>query len=124
MSDTVVLAMPRESYDTLRETLEMDAESSAFDADLRGEIAAALETVREVPQKVHIAACVFNGILDELHVHTTEEAATEALLLYLVTSSELTADLTAEEWWRMKEEERAPQDVEDSSLYQADLVIA
>jgi hypothetical protein len=40
-----VVALPQEAWNTLYETLQMDAESSAFDLDLHREINAALEQV-------------------------------------------------------------------------------
>lgn len=44
----VTLRMPADSWATLRETLEVDSHSSAFDSSLRAEISDALETVEEV----------------------------------------------------------------------------
>jgi hypothetical protein len=40
--------MPQWASDLLMETLQMDSESSSFDADLRREISEALETVSTV----------------------------------------------------------------------------
>ena len=41
----VVLRMPKDSWDTLSETLEMDSESGSFDRDLRKDIRKALDSV-------------------------------------------------------------------------------
>ena len=43
--DHVVLTMPEVAWGTIQETLEMDAESSAFDAALREEIGDAVEAI-------------------------------------------------------------------------------
>ena len=45
--DHVVVSMPAASYDTIIETLGMDAQSSAFDQALRDEIAAAVDSISE-----------------------------------------------------------------------------
>jgi hypothetical protein len=44
----ITLSMPRSAWDTLKETLEMDIRSKAFDRNLRNEIAAALNQVVEI----------------------------------------------------------------------------
>jgi len=41
----ITVTMPQASWDLFEETLEMDAESSAFDRELRDRIRAALEDV-------------------------------------------------------------------------------
>lgn len=44
--ETVRLAIPKEAWATLQETLEMDCNSSAFDKDLRKDIRKALDAVK------------------------------------------------------------------------------
>ena len=48
---TVTIRVPEEAWDVLLETLEMDAQSSAFDPALRKEIARALKAVRAIEHK-------------------------------------------------------------------------
>ena len=48
MSEYVMVRLPQEAWDKLRETLELDAKSSAFDPELRKEIREALDQVEHV----------------------------------------------------------------------------
>ncbi len=47
----VVIVAPAEAWDLLRETLEVDSRSSAFDKDLRGQICEALESLVVLGQR-------------------------------------------------------------------------
>lgn len=47
-----ILCIPAEAWETMRETLELDARSKAFDKDLRNTIAAALGTVTYIGDDV------------------------------------------------------------------------
>lgn len=44
---TVVLEVPVDAWETLKETLELDTQSAAFDKDLRKKISEALSEVKE-----------------------------------------------------------------------------
>jgi hypothetical protein len=46
--ETVTVAMPRETWDFVYETLSMDAQSSAFDQNLRVQIAKAREIISQL----------------------------------------------------------------------------
>ena len=48
MSEHVTLRLPQEAWEKLRETLELDSKSSAFDPELRKEIREALDQVEHV----------------------------------------------------------------------------
>lgn len=45
--EMVLLEMPQETWDFLKETLQMDAQSPAFDIDLRKQIARELGKITE-----------------------------------------------------------------------------
>ena len=47
-----ILCIPAEAWETMRETLELDARSKAFDKDTRNTIAAALGTVTHIGDDV------------------------------------------------------------------------
>lgn len=46
--DDAVLAIPREAYDVIMETLSMDAHSTAYDPALRKQIQEAIESIQEL----------------------------------------------------------------------------
>ena len=48
MSEYITIHLPQEAWEKLRETLELDAKSSAFDPELRKEIREALDQVEYV----------------------------------------------------------------------------
>ncbi len=50
MEREVYLVMPEWAYDTLMETLHIDAESSSFEPELRKEIRKALNAIKELQQ--------------------------------------------------------------------------
>ena len=49
--DYTVLVVPTEDWALLAETLSMDAQSGSFETELRQQIAAALDSVEEVPEE-------------------------------------------------------------------------
>jgi hypothetical protein len=48
MNGFVIVRLPQEAWEKLRETLELDSKSSAFDPELRKEIREALDQVEHV----------------------------------------------------------------------------
>ncbi len=66
-NDMVVLRVPRDSWKVLRETLERDSESKAFDEDLRRSIFRSLREVREVGAPF-ILVEVFGGVPSKVEV--------------------------------------------------------
>ena len=50
MEREVFLVMPEWAYDTIMETLHMDAESSSFEPELRKDIKKALDAIKELQQ--------------------------------------------------------------------------
>jgi hypothetical protein len=62
-AEVVVLAMPREAYDLIVETLERDSRSSAFDRELRERVREALDSVIEMTDAVHAG---LNGLAEAM----------------------------------------------------------
>lgn len=65
----VTLRMPQSAWDTLEETLQMDAQSSAFDPELREEIEEALGTIEQVADKKlpTLVITMEGGIIQDIH---------------------------------------------------------
>ncbi len=59
--EQVTIRLPQETWEKLRETLELDAKSSAFDPKLREEIREALDQVEGVAEPISCPACGSRG---------------------------------------------------------------
>jgi len=69
-----MIRLPQDAWDKLRETLELDSKSSAFDPELRKEIRAALDQVEHAAEPIRCPAC---GCREFVRVVGGIELATE-----------------------------------------------
>lgn len=121
--ELVVLVIPRDEWEVLSETLELDSQSAAFDRELRQDIRSALDSVVECDNTAHVALMILSGIVDEVHVSLSEAAAETALIGWLRGQAGIPDDLTIDQWWAMKEAGEAPQAVEDCTIYEVPLTL-
>ena len=115
--DTVILAMPRDSWELIHEALQLDRRSGARDRERRRQIGEALDSVVQCDEVVHVSVMVISGLVDEVEVHVHSDGAEAALVEWLSGQPGVPERLSAGEWWAMRETGRAPMDLEDSTIY-------
>ena len=82
--DMVTLRAPRKAWQTLVETLSLDAQSAAFDPDLRTSIRAALASVEEMNQP-YMTVIVTAGVPSHVSAHWDRNEALQVVREELIS---------------------------------------
>lgn len=87
---TITVSMPDWAYNTIIETLEVDAQSKAFDRELRNEIKKAIESIDESPAIAAFGQDVLRilEINPEWSSETTDEIAESAFFFELAETDD------------------------------------